>query len=443
MLVKLWCAALAVLVVALLGMPHVRSPIAAAARHARAIELGFVKSRSADVRHVQVAAVVAKRVKLIAHPLEAHRRHEQLLGVHHHHASRAAAAVRHPVPADCHQRDIACHRLANSARHRCWGDLSSADGDLDDPCSVAAPGPLVDGPCSSSLPAGGVLCGATDPCFSLLLPVGGCPTFSPRAGCDAACQTEQLPVDAMATFGDSKLMDKFLSLQSELFEKFLLRLLPAAAEPVREPVVPVNRISVAQVSELIAANSVILMGQTAALVETAHAGFVDCFVKIRDRLGLLDAEVDSLLKASRTPPPTTSSSMSASSPSAALTPPLVGGAVAPCPLNPVDVIVGGPQFLVGQPVVLVGLKSVMFNGRSGLVTEVPNSAGRLGVLLWTESLPMAFLPSNVSEAMPHMISDECIECRCFVNLNNSQPCGCPSEAVRPALFRSFGRQLFE
>mmetsp|Transcript_29023 Transcript_29023/g.93226 ORF Transcript_29023/g.93226 Transcript_29023/m.93226 type:complete len:136 (-) Transcript_29023:37-444(-) len=135
--------------------------------------------------------------------------------------------------------------------------------------------------------------------------------------------------------------------------------------------------------------------------------------------------------------------MSASSPSAALTPPLVGGAVAPCPLNPVDVIVGGPQFLVGQPVVLVGLKSVMFNGRSGLVTEVPNSAGRLGVLLWTESLPMAFLPSNVSEAMPHMISDECIECRCFVNLNNSQPCGCPSEAVRPALFRSFGRQLFE
>mmetsp|Transcript_156755 Transcript_156755/g.500219 ORF Transcript_156755/g.500219 Transcript_156755/m.500219 type:complete len:185 (-) Transcript_156755:37-591(-) len=184
------------------------------------------------------------------------------------------------------------------------------------------------------------------------------------------------------------------------------------------------------------------MDQTSALITTANDGYVECFAKIRDRLAHLDAKV-SLLKASRPLLPTASSSMSASSPGTALSPPPVGGAVASCPPNHVEGSIDDWPFLVGQPVSLVGLKSVKYNGQSGLVTDALNSVGRMGVLLWSELLPMAVSPINVVNVLPAMMTDECAECRCIVNLDNSQPCGCPPEAARPALFRHFGNQLFD
>jgi len=101
------------------------------------------------------------------------------------------------------------------------------------------------------------------------------------------------------------------------------------------------------------------------------------------------------------------------------------------------------RFLIGQPVSLVGLKSLKYNGLSGLVTDDLNASGRIGVLLWTELKPLAFLAVNVVDSMPTMISDLCIECRCSVNLYNSLPCGCPPDAARPGLFRHFGDQLFQ
>mmetsp|Transcript_14919 Transcript_14919/g.47877 ORF Transcript_14919/g.47877 Transcript_14919/m.47877 type:complete len:359 (-) Transcript_14919:181-1257(-) len=53
------------------------------------------------------------------------------------------------------------------------------------------------------------------------------------------------------------------------------------------------------------------------------------------------------------------------------------------------------RFLIGQPVSLVGLKSLKYNGLSGLVTDDLNASGRIGVLLWTELKPLASWPSTL------------------------------------------------
>eukprot|EP00445_Apocalathium_hangoei_P067200 CAMPEP_0204122682 /NCGR_PEP_ID=MMETSP0361-20130328/8862_1 /ASSEMBLY_ACC=CAM_ASM_000343 /TAXON_ID=268821 /ORGANISM="Scrippsiella Hangoei, Strain SHTV-5" /LENGTH=516 /DNA_ID=CAMNT_0051074039 /DNA_START=137 /DNA_END=1685 /DNA_ORIENTATION=+ len=280
------------------------------------------------------------------------------------------------------------------------------------PVSRAAVGGVMR--CSSSLPGGGVLCGA-------------------RSGCDAACQVENLELQydlnvcsaanplgcSESTVGGELL--KLIGLQSSLLAGLVLRMeavassapLAVAAEAA-EPVKPTNRISAAQVSELLSASTAFVMDQTSTLITTANDGYVECFAKIRDRLAHLDAEV-SLLKTSL---PSASSSMSSSSPGTALSPPLVGGAVASCPPNHVEESIDDLPFLVGQPVSLVGLKSVKFNGQSGLVTDALNSSGRIGILLWSQLLPMAVSPINVVNDLPAMMTDECAECRCTVNLNN-------------------------
>jgi len=462
------CLLTAFLVVS--AMPHLRSTSSQVARMARAIERGYLLPKPCGSSFVLVETPVAARVADLARSLEVHRKHELLVGTHFHHASRATVAASTLVHPAQLRADAAAHRCGNSARHRRWlplevsyhaaaalpGSSSAsrwADACSDSeftPCSAADGGALCSAPvslaavggvlrCSSSLPDGGVLCCA-------------------RSGCDAACQVENLepqydlnvcsatnPLGCSESTVGGELM-KLIGLQSSLLASLVLRMeavassapLAVAAEAA-EPVKPTNRISAAQVSELLSASTAFVMDQTSALITTANDGYVECFAKIRDRLAHLDAEV-SLLKTSL---PSASSSMSSSSPGTALSPPPVGGAVASCPPNHVEGSIDDLPFLVGQPVSLVGLKSVKFNGQSGLVTDALNSSGRIGVLLWSELLPMAVSPINVVNALPAMMTDECAECRCIVNLYNSQPCGCPPDAARPALFRHFGNQLFD
>mmetsp|Transcript_3386 Transcript_3386/g.9133 ORF Transcript_3386/g.9133 Transcript_3386/m.9133 type:complete len:406 (-) Transcript_3386:44-1261(-) len=102
--------------------------------------------------------------------------------------------------------------------------------------------------------------------------------------------------------------------------------------------------------------------------------------------------------------------------------------------------------LLGQPIVLKGMKTSYMNEKAGLVAVLP-ALGRVGVLFFDSDSIKSVPVSNVFEASPDTnIRDRCTECGenpRFVWLESKGSlCGCPGSARRQRLFHKFGDQIF-
>jgi hypothetical protein len=172
-----------------------------------------------------------------------------------------------------------------------------------------------------------------------------------------------------------------------------------------------------QIGLLLSASNDFLMNQVTIMIDKANSSIVEVIVKLSERLRLVSVDVDYLLKTDDLPPP-------------------AAPAAAPAFVEPVDHETH--QFLEGQPVVLRGLKSAVFNERCGLVVRAAGPAGRIGVLLWSESAPKNFPALNVFALEPGGASD-CVCCGCLspVSLLRSPACRCGESSERFQMFAKF------
>jgi hypothetical protein len=99
--------------------------------------------------------------------------------------------------------------------------------------------------------------------------------------------------------------------------------------------------------------------------------------------------------------------------------------------------------LEGQPVVLKGLKSTVFNGQCGLVVGSAGPAGRVCILLWSEFAPKMFPVTSVFDLEPGGLGD-CMCCACLstVSLLDYPACSCGETSDRYQLFTKFRRTLW-
>jgi hypothetical protein len=488
-------------------MPHCRSLAVRLDRRARAIERGFLQLRVDGARHVLVPAGLVPRVKAISASLCLHGAHDTLGGAHSHFARGAALGAFRGGHISHDELSAACqvHRRSNAAKHSCCFEGSQLQAQMTHDASLAFVGGRAkvkwadassdsEG-CLSRDALGVDFCDELRDAGDVVNVVShGAPRLPPTASQVAAlCPDEALlPREENLLYPDlfvklENLIDRLLNkvelqgvfakitalevananLKEESCHlKIKIEELGLASVNLKEELsndfcpAPVASLAPSDLSGVVRYPDLDLL-LTASSEHSFARGAAHCDAAIANVLKILqtcstaiaqlaaktkeqDCAIDSvvtLLERERTVSTHPDASAQCQLTQIRGSPPTApSSASSLCPKAECSET---HEFLEGQPVVLNGLKSTLFNGKCGLVVGSACPAGRVGILLWCESAPKMFPVSNVFALEPNCFDGEvCCGCRSPVSLLNSTTCLCGESSVRYQLFAKFGLAMF-